>query len=103
MQAEIQAIANIDRTIHEPARLAIIAVLSAAESADFKALLHLTGLSKGNLSAQMSKLEDAGYISITKSFKGRYSHTECALTDAGRSAFRLYWRQYKALGAVIDV
>lgn len=103
MQAEVQAITNIDRMIHEPARLAIVSVLSACESADFKALLHLTGLSKGNLSAQLSKLEDAGYVTITKSFKGRYSHTDCALNDEGRAAFRAYWRQYKALADVIDL
>jgi DNA-binding MarR family transcriptional regulator len=82
------AITNIDRLIHEPARLAIVSVLSACESADFKALLRLTGLTKGNLSAQLQKLEQAEYITITKGFKGRYPHTDCALTPAGRRAFR---------------
>ena len=101
MQAEVQAITNIDRLIHEPARLAIIAVLSACESADFAALLHLTGLTKGNLSAQLQKLEEAGYITITKSFKERYPHTECALTTAGRQAFRAYWQQVNALHSVV--
>jgi DNA-binding transcriptional ArsR family regulator len=103
MQSEVQAIASIDRTIHEPARLAIVSVLSACESADFKALLTMTGLTKGNLSAQLKKLEEADYIKIKKSFKGRYSHTECAMTKSGRRAFRAYWQHVRALGAVIDL
>lgn len=103
MQREVQDIAQIDRVIHEPSRLAIVSVLSACESADFKALLHLTGLTKGNLSAQLQKLEEASYVRITKSFKGRYSHTDCALTDDGRKAFKAYWQRYKALGDVIEV
>ena len=94
---EIKAISNLDRLIHEPARLAIVAVLSACESADFKFLLNETGLSKGNLSAQLSKLEEAGYVAITKSFKGKYPHTECALTKDGKRAFKAYWDQYQAL------
>lgn len=101
MQAEVQAITSIDRVIHEPARLAIVAVLSACDSADFAALLHLTGLTKGNLSAQLQKLEEAEYITITKSFKERYPHTDCALTAAGRQAFRAYWQQVTALGSVV--
>lgn len=101
MRTEIQAIAQIDRMVHEPARLAIMAVLSACESADFKALQHLTGLSKGNLSAQLSKLESAGYVKIDKGFAGRYPHTECALSAMGREAFRAYWRQYQALSSLL--
>ena len=93
---EIKAISNLDRLIHEPARLAIVAVLSACESADFKYLLNETGLTKGNLSAQLSKLEEAGYVAITKSFKGKYPHTECALTAEGMRAFKAYWDQYQA-------
>lgn len=102
MQREVQDITTIDRVIHEPARLAIVAVLSSCASADFKSLLHLTGLTKGNLSAQLQKLEEAGYLTITKSFQERYSHTDCALTAEGRSAFKTYWARYKALGGVIE-
>lgn len=97
MGDEIRDLARIDRMIHEPARLAIVAVLSACESADFKYLLNVTGLSKGNLSAQLSKLEEAGYVSIAKEFKGKYPHTECKLTADGRRAFKAYWEQYQAL------
>ena len=64
MADEIKDLTNIDRLIHEPSRLAIMAVLSACESADFTYLLNTTGLTKGNLSAHLSKLEDAGYIKI---------------------------------------
>lgn len=103
MQAEVQAITSIDRIIHEPARLAIVAVLSACESADFAALLNLTGLTKGNLSAQLQKLEEVEYITITKGFKERYPHTDCALTAAGRRAFRAYWQHVNALGGVIEL
>jgi DNA-binding HxlR family transcriptional regulator len=103
MQREVQDITNIDRIIHEPSRLVIVAVLSACESADFKALKHLTGLTKGNLSAQLQNLEAADYITITKSFEGRYPHTDCSLTDVGRQALRNYWQRYKALGSVIKL
>jgi DNA-binding transcriptional ArsR family regulator len=103
MQAEVQGITQIDRVIHEPARLAVMAVLSACDSADFKALLHLTGLTKGNLSVQLQRLEEAGYITITKSFQGRYPHTDCALTAVGRQAFKAYWGRYQAPGGVIEI
>lgn len=103
MQSEIQGITNIDRIIHEPARLAIVAVLSACESADFKALSHITGLTKGNMSVQLQKLEEASYITITKSFVGRYPHTDCALTATGRQAFNAYWQVYKALGNALEL
>lgn len=97
MSDEIRDLTQLDRLIHEPARLAIMAVLSACESADFKALLHLTGLTKGNLSAQLSKLEEGGYVAIRKGFQGKYSHTDCALTPEGRRMFKAYLEQYEAL------
>jgi len=97
MADEIKAITNLDRLVHEPARLAIMAVLSACESADFAYLTHATGLSKGNLSAQLSKLEDAGYVAIAKGFKGKYPNTVCSLTPAGRRAFESYQKQVQAL------
>jgi DNA-binding MarR family transcriptional regulator len=81
---------EIDRVIHEPARLVITAILYAAESADFLYLLRETGLTKGNLSAHLAKLENAGYVRIDKSFRGKVPQTICSLTDAGRAAFREY-------------
>ena len=97
MADELKEITNFDRMIHAPSRLAIMAVLSACESADFSFLLNATGLSKGNLSAHLSKLRDAAYVDITKGYKGNYPHTTCALTKDGRRAFNAYRKQYLAL------
>jgi DNA-binding transcriptional ArsR family regulator len=97
MADELKEITNFDRLIHAPSRLAIMAVLSACESADFMFLLNATGLSRGNLSAHLSKLRDAGYVLITKGFRGNYPHTTCALTKEGRRAFDDYRKQYLAL------
>lgn len=88
-------LAEIDRLVHEPARLALIALLYVVEGADFTFLMNQTGLSWGNLSAHMSKLEEAGYLEVEKSFKGRRPNTNLRLTGAGRSAFREYRRRLK--------
>jgi DNA-binding MarR family transcriptional regulator len=86
---------QFDRLIHQPSRLAIMAVLAGCESAEFLYLLKATGLTKGTLSAHLSKLDDAGYVAITKSFKGKYPNTSAALTADGRKAFRKYRQQYR--------
>ncbi len=78
---------NIDRIIHEPARFLILAHLYVVESADFLFLMRQTGLTWGNLSSHMSKLEAAGYIEVLKEFVGRKPHTMLCLTDEGRAAF----------------
>ena len=85
-----QPIAEIDRLIHEPARLMIMAYLYVVESADFLFLVHQTGLTHGNLSSHMSKLEAAGYIEVVKEFVDRKPHTMLQLTDKGRVAFQEY-------------
>lgn len=96
MDAEgLQPIADIDRTIHEPARLMILAYLYVVESADFLFLMRQTGLTGGNLSSHMSKLEAAGYIEIEKEFVGKKPHTMLRLTDEGRAAFREYRQSMK--------
>lgn len=102
MSDEIRNLANLDRMIHEPSRLAIVAVLSACDSADFNYLLNVTGLTKGNLSAQLGKLEEAGYITISKGFKGKYTHTLCSLSADGHRAFKAYREQYQALTNHLD-
>ena len=89
---------QFDRLIHQPSRLAIMAVLAGCESADFAYLLNATSLTKGTLSAHLSKLEEAGYVTITKSFKGKYPHTSAALTPQGRKAFKEYRKQYREFG-----
>lgn len=83
-------LADLDRVVHEPARLAIMAVLYSIESADFVYLLHSTGLTKGNLSSHLMRLEEAGYVSIQKGFRGKIPQTTCSLTPAGRLAFQSY-------------
>ena len=87
---DVQALLEVDRVIHEPARLAIVAVLAACDSADFVYLRHATGMTQGNLSAHLSKLEEAGYVGIEKRFQGKKPNTLCRLTDAGRAAFKQY-------------
>lgn len=90
MAADLRGIAGVDRLIHEPARLLILAVLQTVEEADFTYLLGETGLSKGNLSSHLSKLEEAGYIAIEKTYKGKMPLTVCRLTPTGRRAFAAY-------------
>jgi DNA-binding transcriptional ArsR family regulator len=102
MADEIKNLIHLDRLIHEPSRLAIVAVLSACESADFAYLLNATGLSKGNLSAHLSKLEDGGYVAIIKGFKGKYPSTNCSLTVAGLRAFSVYRKQYLSFAQQLE-
>ena len=83
---------TIDRLVHEPARLLIMANLYVVRSADFMYLMRRTGLTFGNLSSHLSKLEGADYIRIEKSFKGRKPHTMVHLTSKGRVAFDKYRR-----------
>jgi DNA-binding MarR family transcriptional regulator len=91
----LQALTDIDRLIHEPARLAVISLLYVIESADFIFLMNQTGLTWGNLSAHMNKLEEAGYISVNKAFKGKRPNTAFRLTESGREAFREYIQRMK--------
>jgi DNA-binding MarR family transcriptional regulator len=81
---------EIDRLIHEPARLLVMATLFVVESADFLFLMRQTDLTQGNLSSHMNKLEAAGYIEVEKGFRGRKPRTTLRLTAAGRAAFNAY-------------
>ncbi|MDD2210848.1 MAG: transcriptional regulator [Candidatus Cloacimonetes bacterium] len=83
-------IEEIDRMIHEPARLRIMIYLSLIQEADFTNLLYNTKLSRGNLSAQLQKLEAVGYIDINKKFIKRIPRTLVLITDAGVKALRKY-------------
>jgi DNA-binding MarR family transcriptional regulator len=84
---------DIDKMIHEPARLLIMANLYVVESADFTYLMRQTDLTYGNLSSHMSKLEEAGYIEVTKEFKGKRPNTMLKLTAEGRQALTAYREQ----------
>ena len=97
MSGSLQNISGLDRVIHEPARLMIVALLSSVESADFLFLLKESGLTKGNLSVHLSKLEEAGYLEIEKTFRGKIPHTEYCLTKKGKTAFEQY---RKSLGSI---
>jgi DNA-binding transcriptional ArsR family regulator len=83
---------DIDRLIHEPSRLTIVALLAAVREADFVWLLDESGLTKGNLSNHLAKLADAGYIDIEKTFRGRMPLTVLRLTRDGKGAFERYRR-----------
>jgi len=93
--ADLQTIADIDRIIHEPARLMILALLYVVESGDFTFLMRQTGLTWGNLSSHLSKLEEAGYVEVEKEFIGKKPHTMLHLTGDGRLAFREYRQRIK--------
>lgn len=97
MTGDLQSISGVDRLIHEPARMMIVTILYAAEGADFLYLLRETGLTKGNLSAHLSKLEEAGYLKIDKVFRGKVPQTLLSLTPAGRAAFEGYREQLKQI------
>jgi DNA-binding HxlR family transcriptional regulator len=94
-----QNLSGLDRVIHEPARLTLVALLSSVKSADFLYLLKESGLTKGNLSVHLSKLEEAGYVEVEKTFRGKVPHTEYHLTSEGKSAFDQY---RKSLGAILN-
>ena len=90
-----EPIANIDRLIHEPSRLTIMAHLYVVESADFLFLIRQTGMTWGNLSVHISKLEAAGYLDVRKEFLGKKPHTVVSLTNSGRVAFDDYRESMK--------
>lgn len=87
----------LDRLVHEPARLLILAVLSGAKEVEFGFLEQMSGLSKGNLSSHMSKLEAGGLIEVKKSFRGKRPLTELCITPAGRRALAAYRQQLAAV------
>jgi DNA-binding MarR family transcriptional regulator len=91
----LQPLTDLDRVVHEPARLLILAYLYVVESADFLFLMRQTGLTKGNLSSHMSKLETAGYVEVVKEFIDKIPRTMLRLTKQGRQAFKNYRQSMK--------
>jgi DNA-binding transcriptional ArsR family regulator len=83
---------EVDRLVHEPARLAILTVLSACDSADFRFLQSTTGLSKGNLSVQISRLEEAHLVYVEKTIRRKKMLTTISLTNRGRTGVSRYWQ-----------
>jgi len=88
--AERHPLIDIDRVIHAPARLMVMTYLFVVESADFIFLMNLTDLTWGNLSSHLSKLEQAEYVVIEKTFVGKKPHTMIRLSNKGREAFQAY-------------
>ena len=89
-QEELHPLADIDQVIHASARLMVLTYLYVVESVDYVFLKNQTGLTWGNLSTHLNKLEEAGYVTVAKGFKGKKPHTMIHLTDQGRTAFRDY-------------
>ena len=98
MSDPLRGFSDLDRVIHEPSRLLLVALLSSVESADFLFLLKESRLTKGNLSVHLSRLEEAGYLTVEKSFRGKIPHTEFRLTPEGRAAFEAY---RKSMGSIL--
>ena len=87
----------IDKVIHEPARLKIVAQLYVVDSADMVFIMQQLGLTWGNLSSHVTKLEKVGYIEVTKEFFEKKPRTTLKLTDAGRTAFEQYRKSIKRM------
>ncbi|HCC70410.1 MAG TPA: transcriptional regulator [Bacteroidales bacterium] len=81
---------DLDSLLHSQLRLAIVSILMNTESAEFTYIKEQTGATAGNLSIQITKLRDAGYITVKKKFKGNYPHTLCMITALGRERFEAY-------------
>lgn len=89
-EGKVQILTDINRFIHEPARLMIISLLYVVDSADFVWIKGQTGLTDGNLSSHLSKLESAGYVIVEKRFKNKKPNTLLKLSEGGRKAFEEY-------------
>jgi len=95
MNESARNLSEIDHVIHERGRLMIVALLFAVEEADFLYLQHETCLNKGTLSSHLARLEKAGYVEITKTYRGKIPRTLLRLTPPGRRAFARYRKQLK--------
>ena len=83
---------KFDKVIHEPARLRIMMMLSGVDKADFNFIVSTLEMTRGNLSSHMDRLEQAKYVEITKSYKGKIHHTSYRLTKIGKKALAKYWK-----------
>lgn len=88
-----EELSNLDRLVHEPARLAILTALASCESMEFLFLQSLTGLTKGNLNTHLTRLEQAGLVTIEKTFKGKVPVTSVQITDTGRDSINSHWER----------
>ena len=96
-EPDFSSLSDVDRLVHEPARLIVMANLYVVESADYMFLMRQAGLTWGNLSAHLSKLEEAGYIQIEKTYRGKRPYTLVRLSEKGRGVFKNYMKQMKTV------
>jgi DNA-binding transcriptional ArsR family regulator len=98
MDNPFEELAGLDRLVHEPARLAILTALASCKSADFLFLQRLTGMSGGNLSSHIAKLEEAGLVHVEKQFIDKRPNTRIEISERGRKAVRDHWKKLDQLG-----
>ena len=99
MNSPFEELAGLDRLVHDPSRLSILTALAACEGADFVFLRRLTGLTDGNLSAHLSKLERARLVTIEKDFVGKTPRTLLRITEEGRRTIDEHWARLEGLKA----
>ncbi len=102
MNEDWRSLTEVDKLIHEPSRLMIMTILSSVEKADFVYLQRETGLTRGNLSVHLTKLGEAGYIEIQKTFNGKLPQTVCQVTSVGKDAFVKYTEYLKKVVSKIS-
>jgi DNA-binding MarR family transcriptional regulator len=96
MNEQLRTLSELDRVIHEPGRLMILTLLWPVKECDFLYLQNATEMNKGNLSSHLARLEEAGYIEIEKTYRGKVPMTLLRLTRTGRAAFDKYRKGLKA-------
>jgi DNA-binding MarR family transcriptional regulator len=89
-EQRLEKLSGLDPLVHAPARLMVMTYLYVVEKIDYVYLQRITGLSWGNLSKHLSKLEEAGYLETIKTFQEKKPHTTVQLTEDGRRAFQEY-------------
>jgi DNA-binding transcriptional ArsR family regulator len=97
MSSPFEELAALDRVVHDPARLAILTALAACRSADFTFLLRLTGLTNGNLSSHLARLEEAGLVQLERRFVGKRPNTLIQLTGRGKATVNRHWKLLDSL------
>jgi DNA-binding transcriptional ArsR family regulator len=97
MSSVFEELANLDRLVHEPARLAILTALASCQKADFLFLQRLTGLSAGNLSVHLSKLEEAHLVQVEKQILGKRVNTQVSITAEGWQVIESHWQKLENL------
>lgn len=101
-EPDFSSLSDVDRLVHEPARLVIMASLYVVESGDYTFLMRQSGLTWGNLSAHLSKLEEAGYIQVEKTYRGKRPYTLVRLSETGRAVFKSYVTKMKTVLGNLD-